>query len=122
MARGERGAEKLVSRLVPFLAETTTHKCAPRRANKPNRTETKTETETEQRTLTMLGLVAFNYKARRQCGKVARRRQPPASSVEKYLGHLLARHRAVLGLFGLGLAWLFGVVVAVVLGAAAASR
>lgn len=67
----------------------------------------------EERTLTMLGLLAFNYNATRQGGKVAGRRQPPASSVEKYLGAFAI----ILGLFGLGLAWFFGVVVA-----AAASR
>lgn len=48
----------------------------------------------------MLGLLAFNYNATRQGGKVAGRRQPPASSVEKYLGHLLSY------LDSLGLAWL----------------
>lgn len=46
--------------------------------------------------------------ARWQAGKVAGRRQPPASSVEKYLGAFAI----ILGLFGLGLAWFFGVVVA----------
>lgn len=85
-------------RLVPFLAETTTHKCAPRRANK-QRLETETRGENSDHA-GPAGIQLQRNAARWQAGKVAGRRQPPASSVEKYLGHLLSY------LDSLGLAWL----------------
>lgn len=77
----------LVSRLVPFLAETTTHKCAPRRAkqSKPNRSKIKTKTRTDHAGSFGIQLQR-QWRERGQGREVEVRWLPPASSVEKILG------------------------------------
>lgn len=79
------GGGWLVSRLVPFLAETTTHKCAPRRAkqSKPNQSKIKTKTRTDH-------AGSFGIQLQRQRRERGQGGHPPLVRLKKYLGHLVS--------------------------------